>query len=86
MISTTILQPPTNGLFIIESMHASIVMETMDSIIEESLVIRIIFHRTRQSLKKIGTMLLVEVALVEDVLVMVGVIRTKATMKGTSLE
>ncbi len=86
MISTTILQPPTNGLLTVESMHASIVAETMDSIIVESLVIRIVLHRTRLSLKKRGTMLQVEVALVEDVLVVVSIIRAKATMKGTISE
>ncbi len=86
MISTTIFQPPTNGLFTVKSMHASIVVETMDSIIVESLVIRIVQHRTRLSLKKKGTMLQVEVALVEGVLVVDSIIKAKAIMKGTSLE
>ncbi len=58
----------------------------MDSIIVMSLVIRIILHRTRLSLKKTGTMLQVEVALVEDVRVVVGIIRAKAIMSRTSLE
>ncbi len=67
-------------------MHASIVVETMGSIVEESLVIRIALHRTRLSLKKQGTMLQVEVTLVEDVLMVVGTIKAKAIIKGTSLE
>ncbi len=58
----------------------------MDSIIAMSLVIRIVLHRTRLSLKKRGTMLQVEVSLVQDVLVVVGIIRAKATMNRTSLE
>ncbi len=58
----------------------------MDSIVVESHVIRIILHRTRLSLKKRGTMLQVEVALVEDVLVVVDIMRSKAIMKGISLE
>ncbi len=56
------------------------------TIIVMSIVIRIILHRTRLSLKKKGTMLQVVVAIVEDVLVVVGIIRAKAIMKGTSLE
>ncbi len=88
MISTTIFQPPTNGLLTIKSMHASIVVEAKDSIVVESLVIRIILHRNELSLKKKGTMLQVEVALtiVDDILVMVGIISAEAIMKGLSLE
>ncbi len=86
MISTTILQPPTNGLLTVESMHDSIVDETMESIVVESFVIRIVLNRTRLSLKKQGTTLQVEVALVEDVLVVVSIIRAEAIMKGTSLK
>ncbi len=86
MISTTILQPPTNGLLTVELLHASIVVETMDSIVVESLVIRIVLNRTRLSLKKRGTFLQVVVAMVEEILMMVGIIRAKAIMKGTSLE
>ena len=58
----------------------------MDSIAVMSLVIRMALHRTRLSLKKKGTVLLVVVAMVEDVLVVVGIIRDKAIMNGTSLE
>ncbi len=58
----------------------------MDSIVVEGLVIRIILHRTRLGLKKKGTMLQVEVALGEDVLVVVGIIRARSIMKGTSLD
>ncbi len=58
----------------------------MDSIVVKSLVIRIILNRTRLSLTKRGTTLQVEVALVEDVLVVVSIIRDEAIMKGTSLE
>ncbi len=86
MISTTILQPPTNVLLTVESMHASIVAETMDSIVVESLVIRIKLLRTRLSLKKRGTMLQVEVTLAEGVLLVVGIIRAKAITYETSLE
>ncbi len=86
MISTTTLQHPTNRLLIVELLHASIVVETMDSIVVESLVIRIVLHRTRLSLKKRGSMFQVEVALVEDVLMVVGIIRAEAIMKGKSLE
>ena len=86
MISTTILQPPTNGLSTVKLLPASFVVETMDSIIVMSLVIRIALHRTRLSLKKTGTMLQEVVAMVEDVLMVVGIIRAKATMNGTSLE
>ncbi len=46
----------------------------MDSIIVLSLMIRIL-HRTRLSLNKRGTVLLVVVAMVEDVLVVVGIVR-----------
>ncbi len=55
-------------------------------IIVTSLMIIIVLHRTRLSLKKRGSMLQVEVALVEDILVVVSVIRVKAIMGGTSLE
>ncbi len=58
----------------------------MDSIVVESLMISIILNRTRLSLKKRGTTLQVEVALVEDVLVVVSISRAKAIMKGTSLK
>ncbi len=58
----------------------------MDSIIVMSLVIRIVLHRTRLSLKKSGTMPQVEVALVEDILIVVCIIRAKAIIKGISLE
>ncbi len=75
MISATTLRPPTNGLSTIESMHASIVVEIMDSIVVERLMIRIALHRTRQGLKKRGTMLQVVVAKVEVIPVVVGIIR-----------
>ncbi len=58
----------------------------MDSIIVESFMIRIALHRTRLSLKKRGTVLQEVVAMVEDVLMMVSIIKAKATMNGTSLE
>ncbi len=58
----------------------------MDSIVVKSLVIRIILYRTRLSLKKRGTILQVVVALVDDVLVVVGIIRAEAIMNRTSLE
>ncbi len=51
-----------------------------------SLVIRIILLRTRLSLKKKGTMLQVVVAMVEDVLVVVGTIKAEAIMNRISLE
>ncbi len=86
MISTTILQHPTNGLLTVKLLHASIVMETMGSIVLKILVIRIVLNRTWLSLKKRGTVLQVEVALVEDVLNVVGMIRVEAIMKGLSLE
>ncbi len=62
-------------------MYASIVVETMDSIVLKILVIRIVLNRTRISLKKQGTTLQVEVALVEDVLVVVSIIRANAFME-----
>ncbi len=49
-------------------------------------VIRIVLHRIRLSLKKRGTMLQVVVAMVEDVLVVVGTIKAEAIMNGISLE
>ncbi len=58
----------------------------MDSIIVESLMIRIILHSTRLSLKKRGSKLQVEVVLVKDILVVVGTMRAKAIMNRTSLE
>ena len=58
----------------------------MDSIDVMSLMISIILHRTRLSLKKSGTVLQVVVAMVEDVLVVVGTIKVEAIMNGTSLE
>ncbi len=58
----------------------------MDSIDVMSPVIRIILHRTRLSLKTKGTVLQVVVAMVEDVLVVVGTIKAKAIMNGISLE
>ncbi len=66
-------------------MHASIVVEIMDSIDVMSPVIRIVLHRTRLNLKKRGTILQVEVALVYDKLMVVSIIRDKATMNRTSL-
>ncbi len=80
MISTTILQPPTNGLLTIELLHASIAMETMDSINVMSLVIRNILHRTRVRLMKRGTVIQVVVAMVEDVSVVVSTIKAEAIM------
>ena len=61
-------------------------MEITASIIVTSLVIRIVLHRTRLSLKKTGIIPQVVVAMVEDILVVVGIIRDEATMNGTSLE
>ena len=58
----------------------------MDSIIVINLVIRIILLRTRLSLKKSGTVLQVVVAMVEDVLVVVGTIKAEAIMNGISME
>ncbi len=58
----------------------------MDSTIEASLVIRIILHRTRLSLKKRGSMLQLVVVMVEDVLVVVNIIRSKAITNRTGLE
>ncbi len=58
----------------------------MDSIDVMNHVIRIVLHRTRLSLKKRGTMLQVVVALVEDILMVVGTIKAKAMMNGISLE
>ncbi len=58
----------------------------MDSIVVESLMIRIISHRTRLSLKKGGTMLQVVVTMVDDFLMVVSIIRADAIMKGTNLE
>ncbi len=49
-------------------------------------MIRIALHQTRLSLKKRGTVLQEVVAMVDDVLVVVGIIRAKANMKETSLE
>ena len=63
-----------------------LVAEIMDYIVVECFVIRIVLHRTRLSLKKRGTVLQVVVAMVEDVLVVVGTIKAEAIMKGTSLE
>ncbi len=61
-------------------------VETIDAINLMSLVIRITLHRSRLSLKKRGIVLQVVVAMVEDVLVVVGIIRAEAIMRGTSLE
>ncbi len=58
----------------------------MDSILVMSLVITIVLHRTSLSLKKRGTVLLVVVAILRDVLVVVGIIRAEAIMNRTSLE
>jgi hypothetical protein len=86
MISTTTLQPPTNGLLPVVSMHTSIVVEIMALIVVTSLMIRIALHRTGLSLKKRGIVLQVVVAMVEDVIVVVGIIKAEAIMNGTSLE
>ncbi len=67
-------------------MLALTVVEIMDSIVVTSLMIRIVLRRTRLSLKKKGTMLQEVVAMVEDVLMVVSIIRAKAIMNGTSLE
>ncbi len=58
----------------------------MATIIVMSLVIRIVLYRTRPSFKKRGTMLQVEAALMEDVFVVVGIIRAKEILNKTSLE
>ncbi len=58
----------------------------MDSIVMMSLVIRIVLHRTRLNLKKRGTVLQVVVAMVEDVLVVVGTLKAEAIMNGINLE
>ncbi len=58
----------------------------MDSINVMSPVIRIVLHRTSLSLKKRGTVLQVVVAMVEDVLVVVGTIKAEAIMNGINLE
>ncbi len=86
MISTTIFLHPTNGLFTNEAMLASIVVEPMASIVVASLVTRIVWHRTRLRLKKKGTVFQVVVALVQEILMVVNIIRAEAIMKGTSLE
>ncbi len=56
----------------------------MASIIVMSLVIRIKLHRTRLSLKKRGTTLLDVVTMVDDIIVVVGIIEANAIMNGTS--
>ncbi len=58
----------------------------MDSITVMSLMIRIILHRTRLSLKTRGTMLLVVDAMVEGILLVIGTIRAKTVTNGTNLE
>ncbi len=86
MISTTILQSPTNGLLTVKWIHASIVVEIIDSIDVMSLVIRIVLHRTRLCLKKRETMPQVVVAIVEDILVVVKMIKAQEITKRTSLK
>ncbi len=67
-------------------MHASIVVETMDTIIVMILVTRIVLQRTQLSLKKEGTILQVAVSMVEDILIVVSIIRAMTVMNGTSLK
>ncbi len=57
----------------------------MGSIVVMILVIRITLHRTRLSLKKRGTMLQWEVAMVENVLVVVGIIKSQAIYEQNKL-
>ncbi len=49
-------------------------------------VIRIALDRTRLGLKKRGTVLLEVITMVENNFVVVGIIKTRANMKGTSLD
>ena len=58
----------------------------MALIVVTSLVIRIVLHRTRLSLRKRGIVLQVVVAMAEDVVVVVGIIKAEAIMNGTSSE
>ena len=58
----------------------------MDSINVMSPVIRIVLHRTRLSMKNNGIILQEVVAMVEDILVVVGTIKAEAIMNEISSE
>ncbi len=67
MISTTTLQPPTNGLYIVMSVYVTTVVEIMVLIIAKNSMTKLTLHRTR--FKRRGIFNQAMVTVVEDVLV-----------------
>ncbi len=86
MISTTTLQPPTNGLSTVMLVHTSIVVEIMVLIIVRNPVTKPALHRTRLSFKRREIVNQVMVAVMEDILLVAAIIKAVETMKGTNLE
>ncbi len=71
---------------LVVSLHVLIAGEIMASIIAMSLVNRIALHRTGLNFKKKGIVIQVVVAEEEAILVVVGIIKAKGIVNGTSLE
>ncbi len=86
MICTTTLQLPINVLLIILSVFVSIVVEIMMSIIVMSLMTRIILHKTELSFERRGILINIIVAVVDYILMVVGILKVKGIMNRTSLE
>lgn len=80
MVSTATLP---HGLINAVSMHALIVAETMASIVTMSLVIRFVFCTKFEEERKCTSG---GATMVEDILVMVGIIHAEAIMNKTSSE
>ncbi len=80
MISTTTLQPPTNGLYIVNSLHVSTVVEIIESIIAEIQVTKPSLCRTELFFKRRGIIDQVMVLTVEGVFVVAKIINTMETM------
>ncbi len=86
MIFATTLQPQTNGLYIVVSVHAPTVVEIMVTIITRSPMTKPALHRTRLSFKGRGIIKHVMVAAVEDILMVAKINKVVGSRNRTSLE
>ncbi len=86
LISTTTLQPPTNGFYIAVSVHVSTVVVIMVLIIAKNPVTKPALNRTSLSFKRRGIVNQVIVSVVEDIFVMAKIIKVVENMNGRNLE
>ncbi len=86
LISTTTLQPPTNGLSIVMLVHDSIVVEIMVLMIVRNPMTKPVLCKTGLSFKRRGIIDQVMVAVMKDTVMVDTIIKAVETIKGTILE